>query len=88
MALQAVCVPLRRLVIKCAPRIVPSGLVVGLMVGGGLPCLEALRLEVNQRCSAVELAAMPGFVAAFPALTSFEVERQLPWARHPLPVVR
>lgn len=84
----AVCVPLRRLVLRCNLTIDPIGLMKGLIAGGGLPCLETLRLDVGPPSTTrpADLAVLPGFGAAFPSLGTVDVQLIVP-SPFPFPVV-
>ncbi len=82
LALQAVCAPMQRLVIRCAPEGDPIGMISGLIAGGGLPCLETFRCEVDPQRKPEELRTLPGLSTAFPVLKVLEV------VPDPMPVLR
>ncbi len=87
LAQQAVCAPMRQLELRFREPPDHAAVVSGLIAGGGLPCLEQLRLKVEptDEVRAVnaapeliaKLRALPGFGAAFPALQSLEVEDEI-----------
>lgn len=90
LARQAVCVPVRQLTLEFGRFPDYPAIVRGLIAGGGFPCLEQLRFTldaspVGRRETAPSLARdlsrVPGFGAAFPLLTTFEPEQELPSPR-------